>query len=89
MRVLTALIIINIIATGYAVFTVRQQANTVREQTAAIDNLGNAMGQVAQVFIKSRIVERAQDGNINVNSVVTLSDLQQSIVPQEGMPPNQ
>lgn len=82
LKIITALLILNFVATGYTVVSLQKQAR-------ALGNVATAMGQVANTFIESRIVEIDQNKNFSVNQVITAKDVQQAQQSFNAPPPIQ
>lgn len=82
LKIITALLLINLVATGYAIVSLQKHAQ-------ALGNVAQAMGQVANTFVQSRIVEIGKDNNFSVNQVITAKDVQQAQQSFNAPPPIQ
>lgn len=74
LKIIVALLAVNLVATGYML-------TVIDKHQQAFANIETAMGQIANAFIQSRLVERGDDGAYSVNKVITEKDLQQEGVP--------
>lgn len=69
-KIIAGVLLLNVIATGYVLYTVHKQSQE-------LEKVGVALGQVANVFTQSRLVSVDKESGVVVNQVVTMKDVQQ------------
>lgn len=69
-KILSLILALNVIATGYAIYTIQKQSKE-------LENVGVALGQIGTIFTQSRIVSTDKVNGVVVNQVITTKDIQE------------
>jgi len=68
-KIISLILALNVIATGYAIYTLQKQSEEIAK-------VGVALGQIGTVFTESRLVSFDKEKGIIVNQVITTKDVQ-------------